>query len=109
MEVSVIMATYKEPENLLRQAIESILNQSYKDFEFIIILDNPGNKEHIEIVKSYQKQDSRIRFYINEKNAGLTATLNRGIELSRGKYICRMDADDISMPERIQDQKESDD
>ena len=106
MEVSVIMATYKEPENLLRQAIESILTQSYKDFEFIIILDNPENKEHIGIVKSYQKQDSRIRFYINEKNAGLTTTLNRGIELSRGKYICRMDADDISMPERIQNQKE---
>ena len=106
MEVSVIMATYKEPENLLRQAIESIFTQSYKDFEFIIILDNPENKEHIGIVKSYQKQDSRIRFYINEKNAGLTTTLNRGIELSRGKYICRMDADDISMPERIQNQKE---
>lgn len=106
MEISIIMATYKEPENLLRQAIESILNQSYQDFEYIIILDNPTNEEHIKIIKSYQKQDSRIRFYINEKNKGLTATLNRGINLSGGRYICRMDADDISMPERLQRQKD---
>lgn len=106
MEVSVIMATYKESENLLRQAIESILNQSFKDFEFIIILDNPLNEEHIKIVRAYQKQDLRIRFYINQENMGLPMTLNRGIELATGNYICRMDADDISLPDRIKKQKE---
>lgn len=106
MNVSVIMATYKEPERLLRQAIESILEQSYKDFEYIIILDNPENKEHIRIITSYQKKDIRIRFYVNSENIGLTETLNKGIQLSRGRYICRMDADDISLPERIKRQKD---
>ncbi len=106
METSVIMATYKESRTLLSEAIESILGQTYTDFEFIIILDNPDNIEHIEIIKEYQKNDPRIKFYINESNMGLTATLNRGIDKAEGKYICRMDADDISLPDRLQRQKE---
>lgn len=102
MEVSVIMSTYKEEIFLLKEAIESILNQTYQDFEFIIILDNPDNKEHIQFINSYQ--DERIRFYINEKNMGLTNSLNKALDLAKGKYICRMDADDISLPNRIEKQ-----
>lgn len=105
-EVSVIMATYKEPENQLRRSIESILNQTYKAFEYIIILDNPDNSDHIRIIKEYQQKDNRIQFHINEKNQGLTYSLNRGLSYANGKYICRMDADDISVPERLQWQKE---
>lgn len=105
MEISVIMATYKEPEYMLRQAVESILKQTYKEFEFIIILDNPDNIRHKEILKEYQKQDSRIKFYINEKNIGLAESLNKAIKFAKGKYICRMDADDCSLPERLQNQK----
>lgn len=103
--VSIIMSTYKEKEIFLRQAIESILNQSYKDFEYIIILDNPDNNLHIRIIKEYANLDKRIKFYVNEKNMGLTASLNKGLGLAKGKYICRMDADDISINKRIENQK----
>lgn len=103
--VSVIMSTYKEKEIFLRQAIESILNQTYKDFEYIIILDNPDNNLHIRIIKEYANLDKRIKFYVNEKNMGLTASLNKGLGLAKGKYICRMDADDISINKRIENQK----
>lgn len=103
--VSVIMSTYKEEEIFLRQAIESILNQTYKDFEYIIILDNPDNNLHIRIIKEYANLDKRIKFYVNEKNMGLTASLNKGLGLAKSKYICRMDADDISINNRIENQK----
>ena len=103
--VSIIMSTYKEEEIFLRQAIESILNQSYKDFEYIIILDNPDNNLHIRIIKEYANLDKRIKFYVNEKHMGLTASLNKGLGLAKGKYICRMDADDISINKRIENQK----
>lgn len=103
--VSVIMSTYKEEEIFLRQAIESILNQTYEDFEYIIILDNPDNNLHIRIIKEYASIDERIKFYVNEKNMGLTASLNKGLGLAKGKYICRMDADDISIDKRIENQK----
>lgn len=103
--VSVIMSTYKEEEIFLRQAIESILNQTYKDFEYIIILDNPDNDLHKRIIQEYANHDKRIKFYINEKNMGLTASLNKGLELAKSRYICRMDADDISVNKRIENQK----
>jgi len=104
--VSVIMATYKEEEKYLREAIESILNQTYSRFEYIIILDNPDNKQHINIIKEYAAADSRIKFIINEENKGLTTSLNRGLTLAKGKYICRMDADDIAINDRIEKQLE---
>ena len=105
VETSVIMATYKESIECLKQSIESIINQTYNDFEFIIILDNPDNKEHIAFINDYVCKDERIKFYINDKNMGLTNTLNRGLELAEGKYICRMDADDISELYRMEHQK----
>lgn len=105
VETSVIMATYKESIDCLKQSIESIINQTYNDFEFIIILDNPDNKEHIAFINDYVCKDERIKFYINDKNMGLTNTLNRGLKLAEGKYICRMDADDISELYRMEHQK----
>ena len=103
--VSIIMSNYKEKESFLRQAIESILNQTYENFEYIIILDNPNNNLHKEIIQQYATRDKRIKFYINEKNLGLTESLNKGLELSKGKYICRMDADDVSTYNRLEIQK----
>ena len=105
VETSVIMATYKKSIECLKQSIESIINQTYNDFEFIIILDNPDNKEHIAFINDYVCKDERIKFYINDKNMGLTNTLNRGLKLAEGKYICRMDADDISELYRMEHQK----
>ena len=105
VETSVIMATYKESIECLKQSIESIINQTYNDFEFIIILDNPDNKEHIAFINDYVCKDELIKFYINDKNMGLTNTLNRGLKLAEGKYVCRMDADDISELYRMEHQK----
>ena len=104
--ISIIMSTYKEEETLLRESIESILNQTFKDFEFIIILDYPDNNLHKKIIEEYSKIDNRIRFFVNEKNLGLTGSLNRGLSLAKGEYIARMDADDISLPYRLERQLE---
>lgn len=95
--ITVLMPVYNA-EAFLAEAIESILNQTFSDFEFIII--NDGSTDSSEkIILSYN--DPRIRYVKNEKNIRLIATLNKGIELAEGKYIVRMDADDVSMPERI--------
>lgn len=102
--ISVIMSTYKEDERLLRESIESMLNQTYRDFEYIIILDYPDNDVHKSVIEEYAFKDNRIHFYINEKNMGLTDSLNRGLSLCHGEYIARMDADDISLPNRLERQ-----
>ena len=102
--ISVIMSTYKEDERLLRESIESILNQTYRDFEYIIILDYPDNDVHKSVIEEYSLKDDRIHFYINEKTMGLTDSLNRGLSLCHGEYIARMDADDISLPDRLERQ-----
>ncbi|NIT04311.1 glycosyltransferase [Candidatus Saccharibacteria bacterium] len=96
-KVSVVMATYNARE-YLREAIESVLNQTFKDFEFVII-DDGSTDDTREIIKSYE--DPRIRLY-KKDHRGLIASLNEGIKLSRGEYVARMDADDISHPRRFE-------
>lgn len=90
-------------EKYIKQATESILNQTYKNFEFIII-DDASTDSTLNIVKEFVKRDGRIVVIRNTNNLGVTKSLNRGIEASRGKYIIRMDADDWSYPNRFQDQ-----
>ena len=98
--ISVIMAV-KNGGAYLENAIKSILCQTFGDFEFIIINDaSTDNTE--KIIKSVQ--DERIVLLTNEKNIGLTKSLNIGLETARGKYIARMDADDISLEDRFQKQ-----
>ena len=104
--VSVIMSVYNEKEKWLMEAIESILNQSYRSLEFIIILDNPSNKKLENIIKFYNKKDDRIRFFKNEKNIGLVKSLNKALTYVKGDFIARMDADDISLVSRIDKQIE---
>jgi len=99
-EISVIMPVYNG-EKYLSEAIESILSQTFKDFEFIII--NDGSTDQTEnIIKSYN--DSRIIYKKNVENLGLSKSFNIGIALSHGEYIARMDADDISVPKRFERQ-----
>ncbi len=98
--VTVLMPVYNG-EKYLREAIESILSQTFADFEFLIINDGSTDRT-AEIIASYK--DRRIRLIPNESNLGLIATLNRGLRLSRGEYIARMDADDISLPRRLEKQ-----
>ncbi|WP_294373418.1 glycosyltransferase [uncultured Clostridium sp.] len=100
--ITVLMAVYNG-EKFLKEAMESILNQTYKDFEFLIINDGSTDKS-VEIIESFN--DPRIRLVHNEKNLKLIASLNKGISLARGKYIARMDCDDISMPERFEKEVE---
>lgn len=95
--ISVIMPVYNAAP-YIGEAVESILNQSYTNFEFIII-DDGSTDESISIIQSFQ--DSRIRFFRNEKNLKIVETLNRGLILAQGKYIARMDADDLALPERL--------
>jgi len=97
MLLSVIMPVY-DGEKYLNDAINSILIQTFTEFEFIII--NDGSTDHSEeIIKSYS--DPRIIYIKNEQNKGIVATLNTGLEISKGRYIARMDADDISLPNRL--------
>lgn len=96
-QLTVLMPVYNA-EKYLAEAIESILQQSFRDFEFLII-DDGSTDRSVEIVQSYA--DPRIRFIQNEKNLGISATLNKGIALAAAEYIARMDADDISYPDRL--------
>ena len=101
-EISVIMSVYNG-EKYLAEAIDSIIGQTFKSWELIIVndcsLDSTG-----EILERYALQDERIRVLSNEVNLKLPTSLNKAIENSRGRYIARMDADDISLPERLEKQ-----
>lgn len=101
IEFSVIMSVYDEPISWLEESIMSILNQTFTHFEFIIINDNPIRLKNNEILESYKRKDNRIIVVNNENNLGLTKSLNKGLKLAQGKYIARMDADDISLPHRL--------
>ena len=96
--ISVILPVYNG-EKYLKESIESILNQTYTNFEFIII-DDGSKDSSLEIIKEYEKEDERI-IVISRENKGLVASLNEGIATAKGKYIARMDADDVSLSERL--------
>lgn len=101
-KISVIMSVYNG-EKYLQKAIESILIQTYKNFEFLIIDDN-SNDSTIDIINSYN--DNRIKVISNQANIGLTKSLNIGLELAKGEFIARQDADDISDITRFEKQIE---
>lgn len=97
--VSVIMSEFNTNEELLVDSINSILNQTYKNFEFIII-DDCGRNDLNEIINKID--DKRIKYYKNDKNMGLVYSLNKAIKMSNGKYIARMDTDDYAYPDRLE-------
>ncbi|MEN9919664.1 MAG: hypothetical protein RL662_2100 [Bacteroidota bacterium] len=96
-KISVILPIFNA-KAYLKKAIDSIIDQTFADWELIIINDGSTDSSE-QIVKGYT--DERIRYYLNDHNLGLIETLNRGIELSTGEYIARMDADDVSHPDRL--------
>lgn len=100
-KVSVVMSVYNTPADFLSASIESILNQTFSDFEFLIIDDGSTDENVKKIILSYD--DKRIK-YLYKNNSGLTASLNYGLEHATGEYIARMDADDISLPTRFEKQ-----
>jgi len=97
-KVSVIMPVYNAAQ-YLRESIDSILRQTFTDFEFIIINDG-STDESQSIINMYAKQDKRI-VALEQKNNGVVNTANRAISLAKGVYIARMDADDVSFPDRL--------
>lgn len=100
--ISVLMSIYSEPLTWITESIESILEQTYRDFEFIVINDNPERDDNRVLLKKYSIQDDRIIIVENHENIGLTKSLNKGLEIAKGKYIARMDADDISIKNRFE-------
>ena len=104
MEISVIMSVYNG-EKFVRKCIESILNQTFTRFEFIII-DDGSTDNTKNIIKEYEKKDERIILIENETNQGLTKNLNKALSIAKGEYIARMDADDISTKDRLQTEYE---
>ncbi len=98
--VSVLLPVYNG-ERFLSEAIESILAQTYTDFELIIVDD--GSKDgSAEIIREHARRDERIRFFQLKENCGQFGALNRGLAEARGEYIARMDSDDISLPRRFE-------
>ncbi len=99
--ISVIMPVYNG-EEFLREAIESILDQTYEDFEFLILYDESSD-DSFKIIQKYAALDSRVKL-IKCERTGILGALNKGIKLSKGNFIARMDADDICFPERFEKQ-----
>jgi len=97
--VSVIMPTYNRKE-YLKEAIESILNQTFKDFELIIV-DDGSTDGSLDIIGYCQTRDSRIILIQNNQPGGISKATNRGIKEAKGKYIAKMDSDDVSLPNRL--------
>lgn len=98
-KVSVLMSCYNS-QKTLKDSINSVLTQTYKNFEFLII-DDDSSDDTLRILQDFENIDERIKVYKNSKNIGLTKSLNILIDKSVGKYIARQDADDISKPERF--------
>lgn len=101
--ISVVMSVYKEPIEWIIASVNSIINQTYKMIELIIVIDNPNfDQEAFNYLKALAHSDDRVRILQNEKNMGLALSLNKGIELAKGELIARMDADDIAFPDRLE-------
>ena len=99
-ELSIIMPLYNTA-NYVAQAIQSLLSQTYTNFELIIV-DDASTDQSLEIVKSFN--DTRIKILTNEKNEGIVFSRNRGLQIAKGKFLAPFDSDDIAMPEKFEKQ-----
>jgi len=98
-EVSVIMAAYNA-EAFLAESVESILGQTFEDFEFIVI-DDHSTDGTARMLSEYAGRENRLAVHRNDENMGLTRSLNRGLDLAGGRFVARHDADDVAVPERL--------
>lgn len=103
-KISVILPVYNAG-NFLKDAIESILHQTYKNFEFVIV-DDASTDGSFQILKEYAKLNRNIKLFRNHKNLGVSETVRKAIDHANGDYLVRMDADDIALPRRIEQQFE---
>ena len=100
-KVSVLIPTYKTKEEWLKESVQSILDQTFQDFEIIILDDGSDNSPEL-VINSFN--DDRIKFYQNETNLGVGKTRNKLLDLATGEYIAFQDSDDISLPTRLEKQ-----
>ena len=99
LRISILMSVFNETEQFIHEAVESILSQTLKDFELIVVNDNPDRTNIKQLFDAYQ--DSRIRFFQNKKNMGLAMCMNKAAAEAWGDILVRMDADDISEQDRL--------
>lgn len=97
--ISIVMASCND-ERFIRSAVQSIIDQSFQDWELIIV-DDGSSDGTVGVINELKRNEQRIKLLINERNMGLAASLNKGIAISRGVFIARMDADDVSYPDRL--------
>lgn len=100
-KVSVVMATHHADPEMLRESVECVLGQTFADLEFVIV-DDVNGEAATAYLESLADRDSRVRLFKNSNNIGLTASLVRAIAESRGEYVARQDADDVSHPKRLE-------
>lgn len=105
--ISVLTSVYNETLAEIRESLDSILGQSYADFELIVVLDRPGYAEGLALLQEYAAKDARVKVLVNEKNIGLALSMNYAAEHARGEYLLRMDADDVCYPGRFNLQYEA--
>lgn len=103
IEISVVMTVCNTAVPILSEAVQSILDQTFRAFEFIVV-DDGSDGETADFLTGLEGKDERIRMIRNKSNLGITRSLNIGMDAARGKYIARMDSDDVSLPERFERQ-----
>lgn len=104
VQLSILMSAYNETENQITEAINSILEQEFKDFDFLIVNDNPNREDLKKILNNFKLKDERIKIINNSKNLGLAMSLNKAAAVSNASILARMDADDVSEPDRLKEQ-----
>jgi glycosyltransferase EpsE len=100
--ITVLMTTFNEPVEYIQQSIESVLNQTYANFE-LLILDDSSNEDAIQAIDSF-KRDNRVSVVRDKQRMGFVNALNKGMKMAKGEYIARMDADDICFNDRFEKQ-----
>ena len=101
-KVSILTPIFNTNPSHLREMIESILGQTFQDFEFLILNDSPENKEIEKVVLEYAKKDNRIKYSKNKHNLGITPSRNKLLQMANGEYLAVFDHDDISVPTRLE-------
>lgn len=103
-KLSVLLPVYNTRSDWLTVAIESVLNQTYREFELLLLNDGSTNPDTLATLAAFEKADDRVRLIHNPENMGLAKTLNRGLTLARYDWVARMDGDDISEQQRFERQ-----
>lgn len=103
-EISCIMSNYNTDPMMFRASLDSILDQTFRNFELILIDDKSTNEDSKKVIDEYCQKDSRIVAVYNEENKGLAGSLNKGLKIARGKFIARFDTDDLCVKDRFERQ-----